>query len=129
MLTDSQNAHTPQKANDTKWKIATAILTIFFVAVLIVLFTSKPVEKIVVDNDGAEKEVVVLKDSIQKLTNQLSLMNQKQTNNDYGFLYVVQKNDSPCRISKKLYGTERRYKEIEAVITKPLQPGDTLKIK
>ena len=59
----------------------------------------------------------------------LEIANLKQEAKMSGLVYIVKKNDSPCRISRKLYGTESRYKEIEAIITRPLHPGDTLYIK
>ena len=76
-----------------------------------------------------------MKDSISSLTSQLKSANQEianlkvQSADGSDKIYIVKKNDSPCKISRKLYETESRYKEIEAIITKPLQPRDTLKIK
>jgi nucleoid-associated protein YgaU len=61
----------------------------------------------------------------QEIANLKEQLSNKVSDN----IYIVKKNDSPCKISRKLYGTESRYKEIEAIITRPLQPGDTLFLK
>jgi hypothetical protein len=61
----------------------------------------------------------------KEITNLKEQLSSKVLSN----IYIVKKNDSPCKISRKLFGTESRYKEIEAIITKPLQPGDTLHLK
>ena len=76
-----------------------------------------------------------MRDSIYTLKEELKLTKKKVLDNNVqstetgDTLYVVRKNDSPCKISRKLYNTERRYKEIEAVMKKPLEPGDILKLK
>ena len=123
MLMDSRNAQTSQATNDKKWKIATAASAA--IAILALLFVCSPKHQDEVNNAGLNNKVAVLNDSINSLTTQLNLANEEIT----GIIYIVKRNDSPCKISRKLYGTESRYKEIEAFITKPLQPGDTLKLK
>lgn len=137
MLTDSYGNHKHEVINNKKWKIATATLTaivILSILSLVFVYKSKQQEILKKDIEFNEK-VEVLNDSINNLTNQLNLVNQEievlkiQPSVKSEFIYIVQKNDSPCKISRKLYGTENRYKEIQAIITKPLQPGDTLKIK
>lgn len=133
MLADSQITQTTEETNDKKWKIATAASAA--IAILALIFVCLPKQKEVVDDAELSNKVVILEDSIRSLTSQLKLANQEIANlraqpavgSDK--IYIVKKNDSPCKISRKLYGTERRYKEIEAIITKPLQPGDTLHIK
>lgn len=133
MLADSQITQTTEETNDKKWKIATAASAA--IAILTLIFVCLPKQKEVVDDAELSNKVVILEDSIRSLTSQLKLANQEIANlraqpavgSDK--IYIVKKNDSPCKISRKLYGTERRYKEIEAIITKPLQPGDTLHIK
>lgn len=133
MLADSQITQTTEETNDKKWKIATAASAA--IAILALVFVCLPKQKEVVDDAELSNKVVFLEDSIRSLTSQLKLANQEIVNlraqpavgSDK--IYIVKKNDSPCKISRKLYGTESRYKEIEAIITKPLQPGDTLHIK
>lgn len=133
MLADSQSAHTPKETNNNKWKIATAASTA--IAILALVFVCLPKQKEVVDDAELSNKVEILEDSIRNLTSQLKLAKQEivnlrvQPTVSSDKIYIVKKNDSPCKISRKLYGTESRYKEIEAIITKPLQPGDTLKIK
>lgn len=133
MLADSQSAHTPKETNNNKWKIATAASAA--IAILALVFVCLPKQKEVVDDAELSNKVEILEDSIRNLTSQLKLANQEIVNLrvqpavSSDKIYIVKKNDSPCKISRKLYGTESRYKEIEAIITKPLQPGDTLKIK
>lgn len=134
MLADSQSAQTTKETNDKKWKIATAASAA--IAILALAFACLlPKQQDIVEDSELISKVEILKDSISSLTSQLELANQEianlsvQPTNSSDNIYIVKKNDSPCKISRKLYGTESRYKEIEAIITKPLQPGDTLKIK
>jgi hypothetical protein len=134
MLSDSQKKATPQKSSSKWWKLATAVLTAVVIISTILAF-GKDAKVNDGEDDGVKNIVVELKDSIQILSNQLEAANKeiislKQKHSVTSErIYIVKKNDSPCKISKKLYGTERRYKEIEAIITKPLQPGDTLYLK
>ena len=133
MLADSQSPQTTKETNDKKWKIATAASAA--IAILVIALVCLPKQQKEVLDAELAKKVEILKDSICNLTSQLELSNQEianlkiQSSSSSERIYIVKKNDSPCKISKKLYGTERRYKEIEAIITKPLQPGDTLYIK
>ena len=133
MLADSQSAHTPKETNNNKWKIATAASAA--IAILALVFVCLPKQQEFVQDVELTNKVESLKDSISSLTSQLKSANQEianlkvQSADCSDKIYVVKKNDSPCKISRKLYGIESRYKEIEAIITKPLQPGDTLKIK
>ncbi len=133
MLADSQSAHTTKETNDKKWKIATAVSAA--IAILALVFVCLPKQQDLVQDVELTNKVEILKDSISSLASQLELANQEvaklkvQSADSSDKIYIVRKNDSPCRISRKLYKTESRYKEIEAIITKPLQPGDTLKIK
>lgn len=133
MLADSQSAHTPKETNNNKWKIATAASAA--IAILALVFVCLPKQQEFVQDVELTNKVESLKDSISSLTGQLKSANQEianlkvQSADSSDKIYIVKKNDSPCKISRKLYGTESRYKEIEAIITKPLQPGDTLKIK
>ena len=133
MLADSQLVNTTQETSEKKWKIATAVSAAL--AILAFLFVFLPKEHELVEDTELKKQLEVLNDSINSLTNQLILANQEivklkiQPTASSDDIYIVRKNDSPCKISRNLYGTESRYKEIEAIITKPLQPGDTLKLK
>ena len=133
MLADSQSAHTTKETKDRKWKIATAASATIAIALLVFLASKQTVT--VNDDTELKEKVVMLNDSIQKIQNNLNLAYQeiedlkKTTSNKSDNFYVVRKGDSPCLISRKLYGTERRYKEIEAIVNKPLQPGDTLYLK
>lgn len=81
-------------------------------------------------------ELSILRDSINTLKKEIELTKQNvhtshvQSAETGDTLYVVRKNDSPCKISRKLFGTESRYKEIEEAMKKPLlKPGDTLILK
>lgn len=64
-------------------------------------------------------ELSILRDSINTLKKEIELTKQNvhtshvQSAETGDTLYVVRKNDSPCKISRKLFGTESRYKEIE----------------
>lgn len=86
--------------------------------------------------DELEAQNNILTDSITNLNKTVATLKSKPTNNtskEYR-TYVVIKGDSFCRISSKLYGTEKRYQEIAKlnnldVNTKTLHPGDSLKVK
>ena len=63
-------------------------------------------------------ELVVANEEITNLKERLS---SKAFSDN---IYIVKKNDSPCKISRKLFGTPRGdIKKLEAIITKPLSPG------
>lgn len=133
MLSDSQVNNTPQGPNCKWWKITTAGMTVVAIIAITIVFCKETNKSQVID-ESYKGRIAGLTDSIQVLSEQLNLasleiVNLKQQSKMSGLVYIVQKNDSPCRISRKLYGTESRYKEIEAIIAKPLQPGDTLIIK
>lgn len=77
-------------------------------------------------------EYVQLQDSIGKLNSQISeLANKSVQNNSYQ--YIVRSGDCFWTISKRVYGTGTRYKEIAdyngMTINDPLHTGDKLKIK
>lgn len=134
MLSDSQETVKPQEINNKNWELATAASAA--IAILALIFVFLPKKQEVIDNPELINKVELLGDSINSLTKQLNLAKQEiaklkkaKSIDTSGNIYIVKKNDSPCKISRKLYGTESRYKEIEAVITKPLQPGDTLILK
>lgn len=133
MLADSQKVDTAKESNDKKWKVATAASAA--IAILALVFVCMTKQQMDVEYVEQKNKVEVLNDSINCLASQLKLANQEivnlrtQRTESSGYIYIVKKNDSPCKISRKLYGTESRYKEIQAIITKPLQPGDTLIIK
>lgn len=136
MLSDSQEQSTPNNTNSKIRKITVAALAAIAIIVIVVLCTLRQID---ISNARSElkKENTFLRDSVATLASKLEEANkekeslekqiEKATSSEN--IYIVKKNDSPCKISRKLYGTESRYKEIEAVITKPLQPGDTLKLK
>lgn len=131
VLADYQEQTVPTKAKNNKCKIAAAAAAAIAIASVVFLFISKPQVTNIESSD-----VATLDDSIRKVSSELVLAKQeivslkKQLSNKVlDNIYIVKKNDSPCKISRKLYGTEGRYKEIEAIIIKPLQPGDTLYIK
>lgn len=132
MLNDAANASKPTATSSTNiWKITTA--TLFAVVIAGALYWTLGEKTPTQVNNG--QEFSILKDSIKSLKAELEstkreiLSGNVNSSNITDTIYVVKKNDSPCLISRKLYGTERRYKEIEAVMTKPLEPGDTLKLK
>lgn len=134
MLSGSQETVKPQETNNKNWELATAASAA--IAILALIFVFLPKKQEVIDNPELINKVELLGDSINSLTKQLNLAKQEiaklkkaKSIDTSGNIYIVKKNDSPCKISRKLYGTESRYKEIEAVITKPLQPGDTLILK
>lgn len=136
MLSDSQEQSTPNNTNSKIRKITVAALAAIAIIVIVVLCILKRID---ISNARSElkKENTFLRDSVATLASKLEEANkeieslekqiEKATSSEN--IYIVKKNDSPCKISWKLYGTESRYKEIEAVITKPLQPGDTLELK
>lgn len=135
MLSDSQEQSTPNNTNSKIRKITVAALAAIDIIVIVVLC----IRQIDISNALSElkKENTFLRDSVATLASKLeeankeieSLEKQIEKAPSSENIYIVKENDSPCKISWKLYGTESRYKEIEAVITKPLQPGDTLKLK
>lgn len=132
MLADSQEHFTSPQANNRIWKIATAASAAIAIASIVLLC----IPRYHGGNTNLSKDIVVLKDSISKVLSELDVAKEEITNlkgqlppKASDNIYIVKKNDSPCKISRKLFGTERRYKEIEAIITKPLSPGDTLYIK
>lgn len=134
LLSDSKE--TPQATNNKRWIIATAASAA--IAILALIFVWLPNQQKTVEYEELAKKVELLTDSINSKTNQLYLANQeiinlKKPNVPDGSLsnniYIVKRNDSPCKISWRLYGTEKRYKEIEAIMPRPtLHPGDTLKL-
>ena len=134
ILVDSQSDHTTKETIDKKWKIATAASAAIAILTLVFVCFPPKREEVVEDTELINK-VEILKDSISSLTTQLKLANLEIANlsvqpvNHSDKIYIVKKGDSPWKISRKLYGKGNRYKEIEAIITKPLQPGDTLYLK
>ena len=136
MLSDSQEQSTPNNTNSKIRKITVAALAAIAIIVIVVLCILRQID---ISNTRSElkKGNTFLRDSVATLASKLeeankeieSLEKQIEKAPSSENIYIVKKNDSPCKISWKLYGTESRYKEIEAVITKPLQPGDTLKLK
>lgn len=132
LLADYQEQSTHPQTNIKKWKIATAASAAIAIASLVLLC----IPKFHGGNTNHSNDIIVLKDSISKVLSELDLANKEITNlreqlsaKVSDSIYIVKKNDSPCKISRKLFGTESRYKEIEAIIIKPLYPGDTLYIK
>lgn len=136
LLSDSQEKSTPNNKNSEIWKIATAASAAIAITVIVVSCILRQID---ISNAPSEleKENTLLRDSVATLASKLeeaseeivSLEKQIGKTPSSEIIYIVKKNDSPCKISRKLYGTESRYREIEAIITKPLQPGDTLKLK
>lgn len=135
MLYDIKKAPQSATSSAKTWKITTVILAII---VIINTFCWMFIDKSTSSTNSENiKELSILKDSINTLMNDLNKAKEelskreiksKEKESEY-LIYIVKKKDSPCLISKKLYGTERRYKEIEDILTKPLEPGDTLKLK
>lgn len=131
MLHEANKASQPIVPSGAKiWKITTAALAVVVLAgASYLMLCEKPSKK----TDSSE--LSILRDSINTLKKEFELTKQNvhtshvQSAETGDTLYVVRKNDSPCKISRKLYNTERRYKEIEAVMKKPLEPGDILKLK
>jgi transcription initiation factor TFIIIB Brf1 subunit/transcription initiation factor TFIIB len=132
ILADSQVHSTHPENNGKIWKITTAVSAAIAIAAIVLLcipqFQGESVDQ--------SNNITVLSDSITKVLSELDLANREITNLKEHLsnkvpdkIYIVKKNDSPCKISKKLYGTEARFKEIESIISKPLQPGDTLQLK
>ena len=87
--------------------------------------------------DELKAQTSILTDSIINLNKTLASLKSTSTKNtgkEYE-TYIVKKGDSICKISFKLYGTEKRYKEI-AILNNldvnaktTLHPGDSLKVK
>lgn len=136
LLSDSQEKSTPNNKNSKIWKIATAASAAIAITVIVVSCILRQID---ISNAPSElkKENTLLRDSVAMLASKLEEANKEIVSFEKQIekasssenIYIVKKNDSPCKISRKLYGTESRYKEIEAIITKPIQPGDTLKLK
>ena len=112
------------------WKITTAALAAVALAgaLYLMLFEKPSIKPDCSKLSNLRDSINTLKEEL-KLTKKKVLDNNVQSTETGDTLYVVRKNDSPCKISRKLYNTERRYKEIEAVMKKPLEPGDILKLK
>lgn len=112
------------------WKITTAALAAVVLAgaLYLMLFEKPSIKPDCSKLSNLRDSINTLKEEL-KLTKKKVLDNYVQSTETGDTLYVVRKNDSPCKISRKLYNTERRYKEIEAVMKKPLEPGDILKLK
>ncbi|MCW4140556.1 hypothetical protein [Segatella copri] len=132
MLRDVNNASQPIVPSGAKiWKITTAALAaVVLTGASYLMLCEKPSKK----TDSSE--LSILRDSINTLKKEIELTKQNvhtshvQSAETGDTLYVVRKNDSPCKISRKLFGTESRYKEIEEAMKKPLlKPGDTLILK
>lgn len=136
LLSDSQEKSTPNNKNSKIWKIATAASAAIAITVIVVSCILRQID---ISNAPSElkKENTLLRNSVAMLASKLEEANKEIVSFEKQIekasssenIYIVKKNDSPCKISRKLYGTESRYKEIEAIITKPIQPGDTLKLK
>lgn len=134
ILADSQAKESG--SNNKSWKLATAVFAaVAILASLVLLFKSESHAK-VDQNEDIKDEIAMLRDSIHSLTKKLNITNQQLSNQKVGsvgekeIIYIVKRNDSPWMISKKLYGTGKRYKEISAIVKSgTLHPGDTLYIK
>lgn len=128
MLSDSQK-DSPAK----RWWKAAIVAMAAVAAFTIITTRVKSVNTNHEISNTLKDRIAELSDSIEILSHQLEFANQKNKQQQdiplkKTLLYIVKRNDSPCRISKKIYKTEKYYKQIEAVITKPLQPGDVLEI-
>lgn len=133
MLSDSLERQTaPKKTTCKIWRIATAgSITITLVVIVLLCIKQTEVGYMRQENASLTNSVSILTSKLESADKEMErLKKQVEKALPSDDVYIVQKNDSPCKISKKLYGTERRYKEIEAKCSRlPMQPGDTLRLK
>lgn len=121
-----------KKCNSKRWIMTTIFMSIIclFLSCWLYCFHSDCNEQIsAMENNLKEKDALVeqLKAAIKK---QLKPVQQEQNRM---FWYVVRPGDSFCKISKNIYGTENRYKEIVKLNNLRdntiLYPGDSILIK
>ncbi len=119
----------PTEAKNNIWKPISAVAIIAAAVLGITLLISK--NQPTVDIKGTP-EYVQLQDSIGKLNSQISELANRSVQND-SYQYIVRKGDCFWTISKRVYGTGTRYKEIAEyngmTVNNLLHTGDTLKIK
>lgn len=121
-----------KKCYSKRWIMTTIFMSFIclFLSYWLYCFHSDNYEKIsAMENNLKEKDAHIeqLKVVIKK---QLKPVQQKQNGM---FWYVVRPGDSFCKISKSIYGTESRYKEIVKLNNlrddTVLHPGDSILIK
>jgi hypothetical protein len=143
MLNESYKNSSPSTSK--WWKVVACIASIVAVLAILLNFIPKTDSKnleLETSIKEQEKTIVQLKDAIDKHVQEIDSLkaikgivsNHSATSNmvsETGTItYTVVRFDSPCKISKKLFGSERRYKEIQRLIGhRVLRPGEILKIK
>lgn len=120
------------KNNSKRWIITTIfmfIICLFLSCCLYCIYSDSHEQICAMENNLKEKDTLIeqLKNAIKKQPKFV----QKEQNGM--FWYVVRPGDSFCKISKSIYGTENRYKEIIKINNLRdnaiLHPGDSILIK
>lgn len=136
MLHDSQQPKNEIKKSNL-WKIATAAFAVVAISAIGYCFYSNKNSNI---ENNVKASVELLNDSIKNLQSQLASIKEEfaesqknlESVSNSSRVYIVKKGDSFCKISKTVFGTENRYKDIaewnELSINTILHTGDTLKI-
>lgn len=138
----SANVENNVAAKRNRWVVPVLVVsTVWFVAsCLFFAFRNSQIPSAISEQTNELQSIVnQLNDSIIALNNEIVLLravHSKPSQNsnlvDELRIYVIKKGDSFCRISKKLYGTEIRYKEIVKLNNLNarflLHEGDSLKV-
>lgn len=116
----------PDGKSKTYW-IAGAIASCCAAIVLAsILIFHKP-------NVSASDDMLVWRDSVELLKEQISIICAEENTEDIGFQYVVRKGDSFWKISQRMYGTGTKASAVAEMNHMSLQDvlnvGDTLIIK
>jgi hypothetical protein len=119
----------PTEAKNTIWKPISAVAIIAAAVLGTILLIPKNLPKVDIKTIP---EYVQLQDSIGRLNSKISELANRPVQKNF-YLYIVKKGDCFWTISKRVYGTATRYKEIAdyngMTINAPLHTGDTLKIE
>lgn len=121
-----------QSGNNKIWKY---VAMVAIVAAIAMSFFSLRKSPSTTNAEEYTAQITMLQDSISKL-NQAQVSNatsEQQNASMSGFSYVVRKGDSWWSISRRIYGTGTRYKEImqynNATDDTKLRAGDSILIK
>lgn len=121
------------KTNILSWAIGIIALLACIAVVWLGMELSSRNKKILAQEQQAvsyQNQISVLKDSISSIN---IVLPEKKIEDIQTEWYIVRPGDSFCRISKNIYGTEAKYKEIAALnhigINAILHVGDSIRIK
>ena len=119
----------PTEPKNNIWKPISAVAIIAAAVLGIMLLIPNEAPKVDIQTTP---EYVQLQDSIGKLNSKISELSNRPST-DTSYQYVVRKGDCFWTISKRVYGTGTRCKEIAEYngmsLNDALHTGDTLKIK